>query len=58
MKEYNYFYCLVKSEICDRNILGQVACTGCIKNGLCAICGRQETEFCNRCENKKEDDEE
>ena len=51
----NYFYCLARHESCDRDMFGRKACSECIREGDCRICGRQETSFCEKCENRKDD---
>ena len=53
MNKENYFYCLAKQESCDRGMFGKVACSVCEKEGECRVCGRQETTFCEKCENRR-----
>lgn len=48
------FYCLIKSDTCKRSWFGSTACEKCEINGDCRVCGRQETSFCEKCENRKE----
>lgn len=59
MKEYNYFYCLVSSnpddKDCNKDMFGIIACSTCEKNGDCRVCGRHQTTFCEKCENRKDD---
>ena len=55
MSKANYFYCLAKSEGCSRDMFGIIACSTCEKNGDCRVCGRQETSFCEKCVNRKDD---
>ena len=53
--KYNYFYCLARQGTCDRDMFGSTACDMCEKNGDCRVCGRQETTFCEKCVNRKDD---
>lgn len=57
MNNQNYFYCLARHESCDRDMFGITACQECEKNGDCHVCGRAETSFCEKCENRKDDKE-
>ena len=47
------FYCLIKSDACKRSWFGSTACSECEKNGDCRVCGRQETTLCEKCENRR-----
>ena len=51
--KYNYFYCLARQETCGRDMFGSTACDMCEKNGDCRVCGRQETSFCEKCKNRR-----
>lgn len=53
MSKANYFYCLARHESCDREMFGSTACDMCEKNGDCRVCGRQETSFCEKCKNRR-----
>lgn len=55
MNKASYFYCLAKNNMCKRSWFGRKACTKCEKEGECRVCGRQETTFCEKCENRKDD---
>ena len=55
MSKANYFYCLAKSEGCSKDMFGIIACSTCEKDGECSVCGRQETSFCEKCVNRKDD---
>ena len=52
-KEQNYFYCLAKQESCDRDMFGITACKECEKSGDYRVCGRHETSFCEKCKNRR-----
>lgn len=52
-KEQNYFYCLARQETCGWDMFGKVACAECKRSGDCRICGRQETTFCEKCKNRR-----
>ena len=54
MSKANYFYCLMKCRKCRRNFLGIKACKTCNINGLCSVCGRHQTTFCEKCVNRKD----
>ena len=47
------FYCLIKSDTCKRSWFGNTACDMCEKNGDCRVCGRHQTSFCEKCVNRR-----
>lgn len=49
MEMKNYFYCLKKSEQCNKDFFGNIACSDCLARGNCNYCGRKNTSFCEKC---------
>lgn len=56
-KKKDYFHCLISNDSedksCSKDMFGIIACSTCEKNGDCRVCGRHETSFCEKCKNRR-----